>query len=96
MTAEVFVLPSVLGMEQAAMLKQDLLTLAAMPDPVEIDGGAVQQIGTAPLQLLVAFARERHARSAPLSWRDVSESLHNAATTLGVAAALALPQKVSA
>jgi hypothetical protein len=90
MSGEVFVLPAVLGIEQAGALKQDLLTLAALADPVEIDGSAVQQATTAPLQLLAAFARERHARAAPLQWRSVSPSLHSAAATLGIAAALGI------
>lgn len=89
MTAEVFVLPAVLGMEQAGSLKQDLLALVVMNE-VELDGSAVQQVATAPLQLLVAFARERQSRTAPTRWRGVSESLHSVATTLGVADALQL------
>ncbi len=85
MTAEVFVLPAILGMEQAASLKQDLVSLAAMSGAIELDGSAVQQIGTAPLQLLVAFARERNQRSAPMRWRAVSDSLRSAAATIGLA-----------
>ena len=88
MTAEVFVLPAALGMEQAASLKQDLLSLCAMSGAVELDGSAVQQVGTAPLQLLAAFARERTARAAPMQWRAISEPLRGAAATLGIAAAL--------
>jgi len=88
MTAEVFVLPAILGMEQAASLKQDLVSLAAMSGPIELDGSAVQQIGTAPLQLLVALAQERKARSASMQWRSVSEPLQSAAATLGIASAL--------
>ncbi|HZP12982.1 MAG TPA: STAS domain-containing protein [Nevskiaceae bacterium] len=90
MTAEVFVLPALLGMEQAASLKQDLVSLAAMSGAIELDGSAVQQIATAPLQLLAAFARERQSRAAPMRWRGVSDPLHSAATTLGVTDALQL------
>jgi anti-anti-sigma regulatory factor len=58
---------------------------------VVLDGGQVERIDTAVLQLLMLFRRELRAHGGTLSWRGVSDVLNEAASLLGLAQILELP-----
>jgi phospholipid transport system transporter-binding protein len=60
---------------------------------IVLDGGAVDRIDTAALQLLVVFQREAQKRGSQVNWAGVSAPLHDAASQLGLAQVLALPAK---
>jgi phospholipid transport system transporter-binding protein len=76
---------------EAATLRAHLLEQAAHPGPYEIDGGAVQHIDTAGLQLVVAFALDCLERSIHYTWSSRSQALEEAIRTLGVGALLESP-----
>lgn len=56
-----------------------------------LDGGAVERVDTAALQLLLAFRRDAQMRGQQASWAAVSAALREAANLLGLAQTLALP-----
>ena len=58
---------------------------------VRLDGGAVERVDTAALQLLALFRREATARGRAVSWHGASGPLRDAAGVLGLAQALDLP-----
>ncbi|HKT28544.1 STAS domain-containing protein [Dyella sp.] len=58
-----------------------------------LDGGAVDRIDTAALQLLVVFQREAKQRERQLQWAGASAPLYDAASQLGLVEAMALPAK---
>lgn len=58
---------------------------------IVLDGGTVDRVDTAALQLLVAFQREAKQRERQVQWAQVSAPLHDAASQLGLTEALALP-----
>ena len=60
---------------------------------IVLDGGAVDRVDTAALQLLVVFQREAQKRGSQVNWAGVSAPLHDAASQLGLAQVLALPAK---
>ncbi|MBE1159487.1 STAS domain-containing protein [Dyella acidiphila] len=60
---------------------------------IVLDGGAVERVDTAALQLLVAFQHEARKRERALSWTAASAPLQDAAGQLGLAQILALPAK---
>jgi phospholipid transport system transporter-binding protein len=60
---------------------------------IVLDGGAVERVDTAALQLLVVFQHEARKRDRPVSWAAVSAPLHDAASQLALAQTLALPAK---
>ena len=60
---------------------------------IVLDGGAVDRVDTAALQLLVAFQHEARKRERAVSWAAVSAPLQDAAGQLGLAQTLALPAK---
>ncbi len=64
--------------------------VAATGDPLVIDGGAVQRIDTAGLQLLVALARRQHAAGGRLEWKAASPELLQGSRQLGLVDALGL------
>lgn len=79
---------------QAALLAE---LLAALDAPAtHIDGGAVERVDTAALQLLTLFRREATARGSAVSWRGASNVLCEAAGVLGLTRALDLPASVPA
>jgi anti-anti-sigma regulatory factor len=57
---------------------------------VLIDGGGVERIDTAGLQMLIAFARTHAARGKTLQWTAVSPELLRSSLLLGVAEPLHL------
>jgi anti-anti-sigma regulatory factor len=91
MSVAVLSLPARLTVDQAALLKEQLLAQADVPGMLEIDGLAVDQAETAGLQLLLAFAIARQSGNLGLRWRGASESLRSAAVAMGISAQLELP-----
>jgi anti-anti-sigma regulatory factor len=59
-----------------------------------INGGNVERVDTAGLQLLVAFARQLSAAGRTLEWTDLSKELAKCAQRLGLNEVLSI--KVSA
>lgn len=76
---------------EAPALRSHLIAQAAHPGPYELDGSAVQQIDTAGLQLVVAFALDCLEKGAHYTWTGRSPALEEAIRTLGVAALLESP-----
>jgi ABC-type transporter Mla MlaB component len=58
---------------------------------VKIDGGAVERIDTAILQLLAAYVRDVLADGRTVEWVACSSALRRAARALGLELALELP-----
>ena len=86
---DVVTLDSDLGIEHCAALKE---ALAGHLDASQrqVDAGAVRRVHAAGLQVLVAWWRDREAAGCRTQWAACSETLHAAATTLGLDAALGL------
>ncbi len=57
---------------------------------VQIDGGGVERIDTATLQLLAAFVRDLRADARSVEWIGCSAVLRRAANSLGLESALSL------
>jgi anti-anti-sigma regulatory factor len=81
---------------EARALREQMLAQAAHPGPFEIDGSVVQQIDTAGVQLIVAFALDCLERSVPYAWKGRSAALDDAIRVLGVGALLESPSGVLA
>jgi ABC-type transporter Mla MlaB component len=77
-------------LREAAGLKALLLQTVSPADHVIIDGGAVERIDTAGLQLLAAFARRESAAGRRLDWQSASAELLGAGARLGLLGALGL------
>jgi anti-anti-sigma regulatory factor len=80
---------------EAQSLRAHMLEQANHPGPYEIDGGAVSQIDTAGLQLVVAFALDCLERNIAYTWTSRSPALEEAIRVLGVAALLESPGATS-
>ena len=80
---------------EAPALRAHLIAQSAHPGPYEIDGSAVQQIDTAGVQLVVAFALDCLERSIHYVWTGRSAALDEAIRTLGVGALLESPGAAS-
>ncbi len=76
---------------EAPAIRAHLLEQAALPGPYQIDGASVQQVDTAGVQLLVAFALDCLERSIHYVWTGRSPALEEAIRTLGVGALLESP-----
>jgi len=72
-------------------LRAHMMAQAAHTGPFEIDGGNVQQVDTAGVQLVVAFALDCLERGVPYSWKGRSQVLDEAVRVLGVGALLESP-----
>ncbi|MET0289551.1 MAG: STAS domain-containing protein [Pseudoxanthomonas sp.] len=80
-----------LGIEASAELKQKLAPYLDQAMPVVLDGSEVMRVHTASLQVLCAFVRSRHDAGHETELSACSDSLRNAARTLGLAQTLGLP-----
>lgn len=89
------VLGTACTIHEAQALRAHLLERAAHPGPYEIDGGGVEQIDTAGLQLVVAFALDCLERNVHYVWKARSPILEEAIRVLGVAALLESPGAAS-
>lgn len=76
---------------EAPALRSHLIDQASHPGPYEIDGSAVQQIDTAGVQLVVAFALDCLEKGVHYVWTGRSAALDEAIRTLGVSALLESP-----
>jgi anti-anti-sigma regulatory factor len=89
------VLGAACTIHEAQALRAYLLERAGHPGPYEIDGGSVEQIDTAGLQLVVAFALDCLERSIHYTWKARSPVLEEAIQMLGVAPLLESPGAAS-
>ena len=85
------VLGTACTIHEAQALRAHLLERASQPGPYEIDGGGVEQIDTAGVQLVVAFALDCLERNVHYVWKARSPVLEEAIRVLGVAALLESP-----
>jgi anti-anti-sigma regulatory factor len=76
---------------ESLALRTHLLEQAALPGPHEIDGTEVQQVDTAGVQLVLAFALDCLERGIPYRWKGRSPVLEDAIRVLGVGALLESP-----
>lgn len=77
--------------QEAAAVRAHLLAQAAMPGPYEIDGGSVEMIDTAGVQLIVAFALDCLEKGVAYKWAGRSATLEKAIELLGVSPLLEYP-----
>ena len=85
------VLPVSCTIKEAESLKTHLLAQLELPGPCEIDGGSVQHVDTAGVQLVLAFALECLERNLPYVWKSRSQTFEEAVRVLGVGALLEYP-----
>lgn len=83
-------LPADFRIAAQAAFKQELLGALAH-DAIILDGGAVERVDTAALQLLVVFQRELDARGHAPNWQAASAVLTEAADALGFTQTLKMP-----
>jgi anti-anti-sigma regulatory factor len=76
---------------QAADLHRTLLAHLAGGMPVVVDGGRVEEIDTAILQLLTCLWRTGSERGIACTWHAASDILRQSASLVGVAEMLHLP-----
>lgn len=77
--------------QEAAAVRAHLLAQAALPGPYEIDGGSVEQVDTAGVQLVVAFALDCLEKGVAYKWTGRSPTLEKAIELLGVGPLLEYP-----
>jgi anti-anti-sigma regulatory factor len=85
------VLGTACTIHEARALRARLLETATHPGPYEIDGGSVQQVDTAGVQLVLAFALDCLERNVHYVWKSRSPVLDEAIRVLGVGALLESP-----
>ena len=79
-------------LREAEALKVALNAAEDSSGDLTLEAGAVEKVDTAGLQLLIAFARRIQLLERRLVWGSVSPALRSSARTLGLAAALGLPE----
>ena len=72
-------------------MRAHLLEKAALPGPFEIDGGSVEMVDTAGVQLVVAFALDCLEKGVAYKWLGRSSTLEKAIELLGVSPLLEYP-----
>jgi anti-anti-sigma regulatory factor len=77
--------------QEAAAVRAHLLAQAALPGPYEIDGGSVELVDTAGVQLIVAFALDCLEKGVAYKWAGRSPTLAAAIELLGVGPLLEYP-----
>ncbi len=73
-----------LGIEQASALQAELIETLDAPS-VELDAAGVERIHAAPMQLLMAFFRDRESAGHQTRFEKPSERLVSAARQVGAA-----------
>lgn len=81
-TPEKFVLNPVLTIEEANVLKEQLMVFPVDAGMITIDGSGVEMVDTAILQLLVSFVIRMKKKSVKVVWSGKSEVLINTARLL--------------
>jgi ABC-type transporter Mla MlaB component len=76
-------LPADLGIEQVVPLKASLTARLDDIGPVVLDGGDVQRLHTAAVQLFCLFCRDRRGNGREVVWQRPSAALRSAAALLG-------------
>lgn len=87
---EAFPLPAVLTIHEAEQVKADLVGMMQLPGPVVLDGGAVERVDTAGLQLIASLIKSCRSDVRAFSWIGWSPELERAAQILGLRNILAL------
>jgi anti-anti-sigma regulatory factor len=77
--------------QEAEAVRAHLLAQAALPGPYEIDGGSVELVDTAGVQLIVAFALDCLEKGVAYKWTGRSATLDKAIELLGVTPLLEYP-----
>jgi anti-anti-sigma regulatory factor len=77
--------------QEASAVRAHLLAQAALPGPYEIDGGSVELVDTAGVQLIVAFALDCLEKGVAYKWIGRSLTLEKAIELLGVSPLLEYP-----
>ena len=77
--------------QEAEAVRAHLLSQAALPGPYEIDGGSVEMVDTAGIQLIVAFALDCLEKGVAYRWTGRSATLDKAIELLGVTPLLEYP-----
>lgn len=77
--------------QEAAAIRAHLLAQAAQPGPYDIDGGSVEQVDAAGVQLIVAFALDCLEKGVAYKWLGRSPTLEKAIELLGVSPLLEYP-----
>ncbi len=72
-------------LEQAPGIKANLVAALEQGSKVRLDASAVQEVDTAALQLLCAFARTAMANGLNVEWQAPSPAFRDAAGRLGIA-----------
>ena len=85
------VLGTACTIQEAAAVRAHMLAQAALPGPYEIDGGSVEMVDTAGVQLVVAFALDCLEKGVPYKWSGRSATLEKAIELLGVGPLLEYP-----
>ena len=80
-----------LNIAEAADLHRALIALLAQGGPVVVDGTRVEEIDTAMLQLLTSLWRTGAERGIACTWFGASGPLRQAASLVGLAAILNIP-----
>ena len=80
---------------EAADLKNQLLNLLEAPQPLFVDGSAVERVDTAGVQLLIAFSLDCMERGISYGWPGRSPALARAIEMLGVGSLLECPGDVA-
>jgi anti-anti-sigma regulatory factor len=73
-------------------LRSQLLDVIDSAAAVIIDAAQLERIDTAALQVLAAFVRDRRKQQQEVLWLNVNDALSEAAQTLGLLAALGIPE----
>ncbi|MBL8251903.1 MAG: STAS domain-containing protein [Candidatus Competibacter sp.] len=82
--------PSELDIASVGALHQQLLNALQTPEPLEIDGRAIQRIHTAALQLFLGFMSEARLQGLSVNWRNPSPAVVEGARLLGLTDRLGL------
>jgi anti-anti-sigma factor len=77
-------LGKVLTISQVADWREKLVGVFDLREPIVINGGDIEKIDSAGLQLLVALMKEADATGAKIEWRAASELLKQNASQLGL------------
>jgi ABC-type transporter Mla MlaB component len=85
-------LPADLGIENVAVLREQLEAVLEDERPVELAGAGVQRLHTAGLQLLALFCRERQEHGRAVVWHEPVPMLAGAARLLGLGPVLKVPE----
>lgn len=86
------VLPKVLDISAAGMLKASLVGLMADGADVDLDAGSVQRLTTPCLQVFVAAAKSLRQRGGALHFVNVPDEFRDMVQTLGLGEMLSLTE----